>query len=343
MVKHFVRTAALGAVLLLALPPTGQAQEQLDLNILNEGKPPAEPVTVSAIQDGEKIELATTNSAGTASIDFDLLNLGKSTPVDVVVINCEGETEVILLPPGQVSEECDRARDDPDCDCARIGTIYWGETSSATIRIDQGGVTLETGEGAASQPTAGGPGIRIGGGGTWSTFPQLEDTGCSQTGITGCEVDDSSIGPYVSVEWTPNWSVPVGIGFRGDYKSVSVSQSFTGAGLPATSVTDLDIWSFGAYLFFDLLFGSRTLLRPELGLLNAWNSATITSEYPGGPVSEDRSESGIRATIGLSIQHQISSHFDIRAGYRFTNGDTDDADQSHEVSAGVGFSTGGGR
>jgi hypothetical protein len=335
--------AALGAALLLVSVPAGQAQEQLDLSILNEGKPPAQPVTVSAMQDGEKIELATTNSAGTAAIDFDLLNLGKSTPVDVVVINCDGETEVILLPPGEVSEECERAGEDPDCDCARIGTIYWGDTRTATIRIEGDGITLETGDGAGAAPSGGGGGVRIGGGVTWSTFPQLEDTGCAQTGITGCEADDSSFGPYVSVEWTPSGSLPIGIGLRGDYKQVSLAGTFEGSGLPLASLTEVDIWSLGAYVFFGWNPSENFGLIPELGLLNAWNSGTITSSYPGGDVTETRSQSGIRATLGLNAQLGLSSQWDIRLGYRFTNGDSDDADQNHAINLGVGFTTGGGR
>jgi opacity protein-like surface antigen len=335
--------AAVGAALLMGGVSVGHAQEQLDLSILNEGKPPAEPVTVSAMQGGEKVELATTNSAGTAAIDFGLLNLGKSTPVDIIVINCNGETEVILLPPGEVSEECEKAGEDPNCDCARIGTIYWGDTRTATIRIEQGGVTLETGDGSSPQPTAGGPGVRIGAGATWSTFPQLEDTGCSQTGITGCEVDDSSIGPFVTVEWMPSGSVPFGIGLRGDYKKVSIAGTFEGNGLPSANLTEVDIWSLGAYLFFGWRLTDRFLLIPEAGLLNAWNSGTVTSTYFGGDLTESRSQSGIRATLGVSAQIGLSSQWDLRGGYRFTNGDSDDADQNHEFNLGVGFNTGGGR
>lgn len=343
MVKRCIRMAALGAALLLGNVTLGQAQEQLDLSILNEGKPPPQPVTVSAIQNGEKVELATTNSAGEAAIDFNLLNLGKSTPVDVIVINCDGETQVILLPPGEVSEECEKAAENPDCECARIGTILWGDTRTATIRIDQGGITLETGEVVGAAPTAGGSGIRIGAGATWTTFGQLEDTGCSQTGITGCEVDDSSVGPYLTFEYTPNWGIPLGLGLRGDYKKVSVSQTFSGAGLPTSSHTDLDVLSAAAYLYLELALGGRTSLRPELGILNAWNSGTTTSEYASGPVSESRSESGIRGMVGLALQYDFSHTWDGRVGVRYINGDSDDADQQSEISLGAGFKVGGGR
>ena len=52
MVKQFARAAALGAALLFVNVPAGQAQEQLNLSVLNEGKPPPQPATVSTVQDG---------------------------------------------------------------------------------------------------------------------------------------------------------------------------------------------------------------------------------------------------------------------------------------------------
>ena len=171
---------------------------------------------------------------------------------------------------------------------------------------------------------------------TASHFPTLQSTGCDQPGITACEVDDWGVGPVIFVEVSP-LHAPVSIGLRGGYTSVSVSQSYSGPGLPNTSTVDLDIWSATLYGTGWLGVGDRTSLFGTLGALWAWNRATVTSVFDAGTVEEDRSESGIRFAIGVGVEHMIASRTCLRLEYRFINGGSGDADRQHEIGLSIGY------
>lgn len=317
--------------------PVG-AQEALDLNVLNQGKPPSVPVTISTVENGEKRTLATTSSAGTATIDFDMLNLGKGTPVGVHLVNCDGKTEIILLPPGEVSDECDKAREDPNCSCRRIGVILWGETSTVTVHLENGG-SLETPD------TRGGPANRqpptigmrdpwrIGVGVTYGMFPNLEDAGC--VGTTGCEVDDSGVGGGVFLEYDLSPRLPIFVGLRGDYTSVSVRQTYAGGG---TQDVDLSVYSVGTYAGARIPLGDRVNWRFLGGPSLLWNKGEFLRSDPPDEFSGNRSESGLRFSIGTGLDVSLADRVGARVGYTFINGDEGDADQQHQVQVGLSYS-----
>ena len=345
--KPIARLSALVLVLgffVSSAAPLG-AQESLDLSILNEGQIPPQPVTISTVEDGEKRTLATSTD-GTATIDFDLLNVGKGTPVGVHLVNCDGETEIVLLPPGEVSDECDRAREDPDCSCRRLGVIPWGETSTVTVHLENGG-SLETPDtpDAADRPDArgepaGGPGTtvgatgpgRFGGGVTYASFPNLEDTGC--VGTTGCEVDDSGIGGGVFLEYDLPLDLPVFVGVRGGYTSASVSQTFAGG---ATQDVDLGVISAGLYGGVRLPVADRFGWRVFGGPRWLWNDGDFRLQLPDNLLTGSRSEGGLRFALGTGFDFPLGDRVGARVGYSFVDGDEDDADRQHEFEFGITY------
>lgn len=333
-------TTAICALIVATATPVG-AQESLNLSVLNQGKAPPGPVQVSAVVEGEKVALATTSSTGTASLDFDLLNLGKGTPVGVHLVNCDGETEIILLPPGEVSDECDRAREDPNCSCRRLGVIAWGETSTATVRLENGG-SLNV----PDPPEQVGMDIdryrellRIGVGATYSTFSNLEDTGCF--GAAGCEVDDSALGGKVFLEWDPIDRLPLYVGLQGGYTSVSVDQVLSGGG---TNEVDLDIYSAGLYGGVRLPLSTGIGARFHFGPRYLWNRGNITTTFGTDVETESRSDDGLRFSAGAGLDFVPRSRsFGLRLGYTYTNGDEDDADQNHALGLAAFLLFGGGQ
>ncbi|MCK5448736.1 MAG: porin family protein [Gemmatimonadetes bacterium] len=180
------------------------------------------------------------------------------------------------------------------------------------------------------------PLVKGGLGVTASHFPTLEATACDQAGITACEADDWGYGPVVFVEVNP-LRIPVSIGLRGGYTSVSVNQSYTGPGLPDSSTIDLDIWSATLYATGSLTVAERTSLFGTLGALWAWNRATVTSVFADRRLQEERSESGLRFSIGAGLEQMIANRTCLRLEYRFINGDSGDADRQHEIGLSVGY------
>lgn len=345
--KPIARLSALVLVAgfaMITAAPLG-AQESLDLSILNEGKIPPQPVTISTVEDGEKRTLAT-SSNGTATIDFDLLNVGKGTPVGVHLVNCDGETEIVLLPPGEVSDSCDRAREDPDCSCRRLGVIPWGETSTVTVHLENGGsLEIPDTPDRADRPDArgepgAGPGTtygtgdpwRIGVGVTYGAFPNLEDRGCS--GTTACDVDDSGIGGGIFIERDLPFDLPVFVGLRGGYTSTSVSQTFSSGD---SQDIDLGVTSVGAYGGFYLPVGENLRWRGFGGPWWLWNDGDLDFTVGSETFTGSRSESGLRFAVGTGFDLLLGDRTGARIGYSFINGDEDDADQQHQFELGVTY------
>lgn len=322
--------------LIVASATSVDAQESLNLSVLNQGKPPPDPVPVSAVIDGEKVALATTSSAGTATIDFDLLNLGKGTPVGVHLVDCDGETEIILLPPGEVNEACDRAREDPSCTCRRLGVILWGETPAAIVRLENGGSLDVPATDRAG--TDGDGNFRLGFEGTWAKFSNLEDTGC--VGALDCEVDDSALGGGLFLEWDPVDDLPFYVGVQGGLTTFSVNQVLTGGG---TNDVDFDVYSAGLSGGVRLPFSTSGLAaRFHAGPRYLWNRGDATTTFGTDVETESRSEDGLRVAAGAGLDYIPRARFGFRLGYTFITGDEGDADQQHALGLAAVLLFGGG-
>jgi hypothetical protein len=324
------------------------AQESLELSILDEGLAPSSPISVSAVVNGQKVQMGRTGAAGTTLIPFNMLNVSQGTPVGINLVRYQGATEVVLLPPGEVSDECDRARQDPNSDCRKLGTAYWLETRAAEIDLAEGGSLAITYTAAAETAAAGTSTSssswedllegfsrpRLGLSVTWSNFTNLESTACNQSGIGNCSADDSGIGFSAYYEFGNLWpGRPFFAGIGGGFKSVSVTQSYPDFG---SSKVDLDIWQIDAYGGWRFPFASRFEAFPMLGVTWMFNSADVATDF-AAPASESRSESGLRMLFGAGLDWGLAEDFNIRGTIRYLVGGSDDADTNWELGAGVNY------
>jgi len=345
MVKQKLLWALAIAGLLVAYQTPVVAQESLDFTVLDEGAAPSSPIHLSAVVNGQKVQLGRTGSTGIVSIDFDMLELGKGTPVGVHLVSCRGTTEVVLLPPGEVSDDCDRARQDPNCDCRKLGTVYWRETSAAVIDLVEGGslaITYTTAA-ATSESTGstwesglleGSSRARLGLSVNWSNFTNLESTACAQSGIGNCSADDSSIGFSAYYEFGNLWTGrPFFAGLGGGFKSVSVTQSYPTQG---SSTVDLDIWQIDVYGGWRFPFASRFEAFPMLGFSWMFNSADVATDFSSS-ATDSRSESGLRMLFGGGLDWGLTDDFNLRGTIRYLVGGSDDADTNWELGAGVNY------
>jgi opacity protein-like surface antigen len=326
------------------------AQESLELSILDEGMAPASPISVSAVVSGQKVQLGRTGAAGTTSIPFNMLNVSKGTPVGINLVRYQGTTELFLLPPGEVSDECDRARQDPNADCRKLGTAYWLETRAAVIDLAEGGslaityttpATAETTASTGSSLTqtaesllVGSSRPRLGLSLTWSSFTNLESTACYQSGIGNCTADDSSLGISAYYEFGNLWpGRPFFAGVGGGFKSVSVTQSYPTQG---SSSVDLDIWQIDAYGGWRFPFAKRFEAFPMIGFSWMFNNADIATDFATS-ASDSRSESGLRMLFGAGLDWEFANRVDLRGTIRYLVGGSDDADTNWELGAGINY------
>jgi len=350
MVKRKSLWVLVIAGMVVASQSQAVAQESLELSILDEGMAPSSPISVSAVVNGQKVQMGRTGAAGTTLIPFNMLNVSQGTPVGINLVRYQGTTEVVLLPPGEVSDECDRARQDPNSDCRKLGTAYWLETRAAVIDLAEGGslaityttpATAETTAATGSSLTQtaeslleGSSRPRLGLSVTWSNFTNLESTACNQSGIGNCSADDSSIGFSAYYEFGNLWSGrPFFAGLGGGFKSVSVAQSYPTQG---SSTVDLDIWQIDVYGGWRFPFASRFEAFPMLGISWMFNSADVATDFSTS-ASDSRSESGLRMLFGGGLDWGLTDDFNLRGTIRYLVGGSDDADTNWELGAGVNY------
>lgn len=111
---------------------------------------------IFAVIDRGKIPAATVGANGTATIDFSLIDAGKS--VDVMIADCQGRMVMVLVEEGRRDEDCE-SRDQagkPKCGCRRAAVIIWGRARALTV-TPSGQVTVDQGP-----STSGGGGFPIG-------------------------------------------------------------------------------------------------------------------------------------------------------------------------------------
>lgn len=335
-----ISVAALAA--LAGPPPATQAQEPLDLAVLNQGK-----VRVSAVTDGQKREIAETDDEGRATLPADLLNLGKGTRVAVSLATCEGETEVVLVPEGEPEATCGRPAEDSDCGCERLGVIAWGETGGVTIEATGAGATMTMG--AGSTPAAGSsdvavsgagargglPGIRVGldvGGAYWT---EMESAVCGRMGLGACDSDEMSLvlNPYAEIRPT---SLPLYLGVGGFYSSLSYTQDVGDPGDPVRTEGDLD--ALGADVFVRGFLPPEGSLEPWALVGSTWfrNDLSLDFTLPGGETeTEERDESGFRLLAGAGLDWNLAGSLWGRASVKYRGGGGEDADRNFAFGAGV--------
>lgn len=122
--------AGLAAVVIAVTAPPVDAQPTFDLELLNGGKPVPDAQILFLLGEG-KISLGETGADGRLEIPMDRVDIGKGTEVVACEIECDGEITMVFVLPEEAArfdEECElRRRENPECDCRRIGVFRWGE------------------------------------------------------------------------------------------------------------------------------------------------------------------------------------------------------------------------
>jgi hypothetical protein len=144
----FVPTGAMGA------PP---AQDKVLIVVMNETGGALSDVELATIVNGQKQPRGATGADGTLSFDVNILNVGKGTPVRVVVIRCGEQVEVQLVPPNE-KERCEDEKDpQKKCECREGGIIPWG-SGRLVVRVTKTGATSTF---TPDEPRLDGPGPRV--------------------------------------------------------------------------------------------------------------------------------------------------------------------------------------
>lgn len=136
------RVAVVGGFLCALLAVAADAAAQMTITA-----PPG--FEVFAVIDKGKVPAATVGSNGTATINFDLINAGKS--VDVMISDCQGRMVMVLVEEGRRDEDCE-SRDQagkPKCGCRRAAVIIWGRARALTV-TPAGQVTVTDGPSSTS-------------------------------------------------------------------------------------------------------------------------------------------------------------------------------------------------
>lgn len=329
--------AGLMALAWATVPGETFAQDDIpsiDIAILNQGKPIADVEVLAVLNAGKPVEVGTTAAGGELVIDLSVLDFGKGETVEVWVKRCaDGKVQVFLVRPGAIEEGktvCDSsAREGEDCPtCEKIGAFVWGE---GHVVIDVGTGTVEMIPTAAAIGGAPPQLFGIGAGPSW--FTKLEDIACDQQAIGACDVPSTALTLQLLYEW-PLLSALV-LGLQGTWSPVGeISQEFSNHPDGALSSTlDLDVFTAGAYGGWrpGLYHGGRLGLMLGLGLAYAWNQAAIETLYGDGPVSEDRSEGGLRGLGLLGADWYFSPRAGLRLEGGVLSGGSDDADTNFHL------------
>jgi hypothetical protein len=137
---HLLRFGRIGVVFCFLVGVMGMAAEAVAQVTVTA--PPG--FEVFAVISKGKVPAATVGANGTATIDFALIDAGKS--VDVMIADCQGRMVMVLVEEGRRDEDCE-SRDQagkPKCGCRRAAVIIWGRARALTVS-PSGQVTVAEG------------------------------------------------------------------------------------------------------------------------------------------------------------------------------------------------------
>ncbi|HYO45113.1 MAG TPA: outer membrane beta-barrel protein [Gemmatimonadota bacterium] len=310
------------------------------ITVTNNGQAVA-GAQVSAMINGIKQPLGVTNSTGRVTIDTSALNITKGTEVTVWIKTCEdGKVQVIMVPPGQKGECTQQgAQAGEECGCDRLPVaIIWGD---GPVTIDIGTKELtqtRTGETAVtSAQDHSFADLQIGGMFDYSSFYQWEDVACNQTGISSCEADGGAPGLGVYLDYQFGNS-PLGISLEAHYAQLDVSQSFQSGSGPSTNDIDVNSWFFQATGVYSIDLTPRAGWYGRLGGAIAHDILKLTSTFPTGRQSDERTETGSRLVAGTGFHFPVARNWCVRTGIDLTTGfDSGDADTNARYSLALGY------
>lgn len=305
MVLRRAVSITLAMVALIGAAHELQAQP---FTVTNNGQPMA-GAQVSAMINGIKSPLGTTNASGQVTIDMNALNITKGTEVTVWIKTCEdGTTQVILVPAGEEGE-CvqEGAQAGEDCGCRRAGVIIWGD----------GPVTIDVGSGTAAQTTMGGGATRlsywnIGLGLDIRQMLNLEDVLQEVPG--GSDASATGWAPGVQVLAEYNYRRLFAIGLDAGFSRMETELRF-----PAGVQTgDLDYYEAGINAKIGVPTTGRIWPYATVALHRTWNKADFEidglSDHRVHKTRRDGIGAGLdyypRPTWGLRLEGLYSSTFE---------------------------------
>lgn len=299
--------------------------------VTDNGQPVA-GAQISAMINGIKTPLGTTNASGQITIDANDLNITKGTTVTVWIKTCEdGTVQVIMVPAGEEGECTEEgAQAGEDCGCRRAGVIVWGD---GPVTIDVGTNTLRqirTEEAVTDGEDHSFADLQIGAMFDYSWFYQLEDTVCGRPGVVSCDTDNGvpGVGGYLDYQFG---RTNFGVSLEAHYAKLD-AESTTEDGIRTTF--DVNSWQFQSALVYNVPLRPRFGWYIRSGYALMYNEGDASSDAE----TENRSETGSRWLAGTGFHWPIGQNWCARTGFDLTTGfDSEDADTNGRWSLAVGY------
>jgi hypothetical protein len=329
-------------IALAAIALVGTTRESLaqPITVTENGQPVA-GVEVSAMINGIKQPLGTTNADGQVTIDTSRLNITKGTEVVAWIKTCvDGEVQVIMVPAGEEGECTHQgAQAGEGCGCKRPPlVIIWGD---GPVTIDVGTNTLRqirTEEAVTDGRDHAFADLQIGAMVDYSSYYNWEDVGCDQDGIANCDAGGGVPGVGLYLDYRFGRS-PFGLSLEAHYAKLDIDQTFqTGDNLPSRNEADVDSWGFQLAGVYSHGFSPRLAWYGRAGYAVLYDVAKFTSIFPTGPVSEDRTNTASQFLIGTGLHFPIGENWCGRTGVDLTTAfDSENGEENARFSFAFGY------
>jgi hypothetical protein len=308
---------------------TGAARESRaqPITVMDNNRPLA-GAQVSAMINGIKTPLGTTNASGQITIDPNDLNITKGTTVTVWIKTCEdGTVQVIMVPAGEEGECTEEgAQAGERCGCRRAGVIVWGN-GPVTVDIGTGTVTQTTAGGAAGNVFKFGAGLDI------RYMFNMEDVLNEVPGGSNASATTWAPGFQLMGEYQIRNLFAIGI-------DAGFSRMETELTFPAGVQTgDLDYYEAGVNAKLGIPTKGRVWPYVTLALHRTWNKADF--EIDG--LSDHRVHKTRRDGLGAGMDLRIRPDWDLRLeGLYSSTFEDHDSDEHLRLKFGLLYLFGGG-
>lgn len=315
-IRRALGVAALLSAGILVPASVTSAQPAFDLELLNQGKAVPNAQVLFLVDEG-KIPLGTTAADGTLEVPMDLLDVGKGQEVIAFEIVCDGEIAIVFVLADEVErfeEECElRRRENPECECRRIGAFVWGE---GPVRIDVGDRVVQQ----EAPIGIGGPGgLVLGAGVDFRHMLRLEDVVGQVPGTSGHEATTFAPGIELLAEYEL-WDGRVGVGLEAGWSPMDVSYRVDGG----MQTGEIDYYEIGATARIGPRIGPSFRPYLALGLFRAWNKADFSFDA----ARESRDHVTRRDGIGAGFDYWPGERWGARfEGLYSSTFEDDDADE----------------
>lgn len=315
IVRRALGAATLTCAATLATASVVSAQPTFDLELLDRGKPVPNAQVLFLVDQG-KIPLGATGADGVLQVDMDLVDVGKGQEVIAFEIECDGEIVIVFVLADEVErfeEECDlRKRENPECECRRLGAFVWGD----------GPVRIDIGDRVVRQRPPGGmggiAGLVIGGGFDLRQMFHLDDVAGMADGATGSDATSFAPGFQVLAEYPLGRYVTLGV--EAGWSPMETETRFG----DRIQTGNLDYWEIGATGRFGPWIGQRFRAYALFGLFRAWNKA----EFSFDAARESRDHVTRRDGLGAGFDYWAGDRLGLRfEGMYSSTFEDDDADE----------------